>query len=471
MSFGYSVGDFILLVQLANKTFRNCQKAGEEYAEISCEVRCLHSVLKTLRAEAQRDDSKIFKQDPASTAQLVATTEGCKNVLDNIDYILAKYEGLRTDISAGAGKKLWQRFRFGSRTEELGVVRGKLITYTSTISIIIDTMQIRVTDRVESKIDGGFAEMSLQFEKMRKEIFDIAFNARAEERMSACMSSLSLSTYAGDEKVVWQDFRRELLKKGFRSQSLERYKHVLQAYMLKLDQSGILDEALISDPSQPKGTPWWAKRMYMETVNSLTDLQLTGHPPSPAGNMSPEGNVSDFENDNTELSRRTTVSSGIQLSSTLKRQASQEAMGNLVETPSLGSSSSKYRVDIDVSSISSLKWDSDSISPIVGSAQSDSTEAMIGSPGKLKSSDASGIELNAKVRRPSKNLVSEWLRREKIERQEVCFVPTLKICLSRIFISIDSPSRAAKEERQIATKRRQSISMIDPMDIPTRFPL
>lgn len=73
---------------------------------------------------------------------------------------------------------------------ELGVVRGKLITYTSTISIIIDAMQIRSTDRVESKIDGGFAEMSSQFEKMRKEIFDIAFHARAEERMSACMSTL-----------------------------------------------------------------------------------------------------------------------------------------------------------------------------------------------------------------------------------------------------------------------------------------
>jgi hypothetical protein len=112
---------------------------------MACEVRCLHSVLRTLRAESQRPESKIFKQDPTSTAQLLATADGCKNVLESLDYILAKYEGLKVDGQPSAGKKLWQRFRFGSKTEELVVIRGKLITYTSSIWILIDTMQIQAT--------------------------------------------------------------------------------------------------------------------------------------------------------------------------------------------------------------------------------------------------------------------------------------------------------------------------------------
>ncbi|KAG4432754.1 hypothetical protein IFR05_011759 [Cadophora sp. M221] len=44
-----------------------------------------------------------------------------------------------------------------------------------------------------------------------------------------------------DDKVVWQDFRRQLQQKGYGSQSLAKHKHVLVAYMLKLDESGLLD--------------------------------------------------------------------------------------------------------------------------------------------------------------------------------------------------------------------------------------
>jgi hypothetical protein len=77
--------------------------------------------------------------------------------------------------------------------------------------------------------------MTDQFSKMRKEVYGIAAEARAEERKGAAMSTLSLSTYAGDEKVAWRDFRRVLVKKGFQSQSLEKHKQVLLAYMIKLD--------------------------------------------------------------------------------------------------------------------------------------------------------------------------------------------------------------------------------------------
>ncbi|KAH9220302.1 hypothetical protein DL95DRAFT_329468, partial [Leptodontidium sp. 2 PMI_412] len=133
MSFGFSASDSVLLVQLAHRTFRNCLKAGDEYAEIACEVRCLYSVLRTLRTEAQNPESKIFKQDPA------------------------------------------------------------------------------------------------------RDIYTIASDHRVKERLGAGMSSLSLSTFAANDKVVWQDFRRQLRQRGYGSQSLARHKHILIAYMLQLD--------------------------------------------------------------------------------------------------------------------------------------------------------------------------------------------------------------------------------------------
>jgi hypothetical protein len=288
MSFGFSVGDIVLLVQDAHKTFRRCQKAGEEYNEISCEVHSLHSVLRTLRSEAQRPDSKVFKQDPSSTKELIATADGCKNVLATLDTILAKYEGLKVlEGEAGAGKKLWQKLRFGSKTEELGILRYKLIAYTSTIAVLLDTIQIKAADRVESKIDDGFTEVVGRFEKMRKEIYKMASQARATARNGSTISLLSLSTAKGDDKEVWQDFRRELIKKGFRSQNLDKHKAVLQAYMLKLDHSGILDEEHLFKTNQCKNTPRLTRQVHMKMINSLEDLKIRDAPTSTAVRILP----------------------------------------------------------------------------------------------------------------------------------------------------------------------------------------
>jgi hypothetical protein len=181
------------------------------------------------------------------------------------------------------GKKIWQRFRFGSKIEDLAAIRGKLIVYTSTISVLIDAMQLRATDRlettairVEDKVEVGFAEMRGQFENIRKEIYMIAAQKRAEERRGAAVSSLSLSTYAGDEKEVWRDFRLVLIQKSFRSRTLEIYREVLEAYMLRLDQNGLLDKGTVSAPGPTDETPWWSKKMYMDTVQSLSDLHMDG---------------------------------------------------------------------------------------------------------------------------------------------------------------------------------------------------
>ncbi|KAE9381863.1 hypothetical protein N431DRAFT_551882 [Stipitochalara longipes BDJ] len=270
--FGASPGDFVLLVQLARRTLRNCQQAGDEYAEIGLELRCLHSVLRTVRKLAEQPDSAILRQDRATTAQLTRCADGCKHVLDELDDMLAKYATLDGEGQPSVGKKMWQRFRFGSNIQELGVVRGKLITYTSTISILIDTMQSEALDRVETKIDDGFGEVRGEFERMRKEILKMATQARASNKNGSSLSLLSLSTYAGDEKEIWKAFRRELIEKGFRSRSLDKYGHVLQAYMLKLDQSGLLDNTQTQEPTSAEGTLWWTNRVFANTFVSLSRI-------------------------------------------------------------------------------------------------------------------------------------------------------------------------------------------------------
>lgn len=70
------------------------------------------------------------RQERTTRAQLTSCANGCKNVLDDLDYLLAKYTTLNGEGKPSVGKMVWQRFKFESKINELGVVRGNLIIYS-----------------------------------------------------------------------------------------------------------------------------------------------------------------------------------------------------------------------------------------------------------------------------------------------------------------------------------------------------
>ncbi len=154
--------------------------------------------------------------------------------------------------------------------------------------------------------------------------------------------------------MVWQDFRLELLKKGFGSPSLEKYKNVLQAYMLKLDQSGLLDQPSISTANQSSGTPWWATRRYMETINSLADLELNDHPPSTIGDLSRNSvsSPTSFESNRSELTGGATPTGDIRV----PRGMMGPPRSNVIEHPSLGVFSNKPNNDTDLAPDQYRPW-------------------------------------------------------------------------------------------------------------------
>ncbi|KAH9212073.1 hypothetical protein DL95DRAFT_278249, partial [Leptodontidium sp. 2 PMI_412] len=105
MSFGSSVGDIILLIQLAHKNYRNCKEAGGEYIEIAREVRSLHSVLRTVRDEAERKDSLIFNAGPGKTKELTEIADGCKGRYQAMESVLS------LSTYADDDKEVWRQFR------------------------------------------------------------------------------------------------------------------------------------------------------------------------------------------------------------------------------------------------------------------------------------------------------------------------------------------------------------------------
>lgn len=236
MSFGFSVGDCILLIDIARTQYNNCVAAGPEYREIAREVKTLFDVLEFLHNESSKTPSPLLRGDQTFTTQLASAVNGCRHILEDLQTLLAKYEGMSGNgKAANLTRKLWHKIRFGSKIQALGEVRGKIILYTTTISVLLDAMQLPATGRLEDKLDVTNTTMVDGFQSIKLVMVEEVLKAKSLTQRQSTASPLSMLTYNEDDKEIWKEFRRELVAKGFKSNKLDRHKDTLMAYMLKLE--------------------------------------------------------------------------------------------------------------------------------------------------------------------------------------------------------------------------------------------
>jgi hypothetical protein len=103
MSFGYSVGDFVAVGQLAWTVYKSCKEAPESFANISVEVLSLHVVLKEVEELLSDQNLPALKLDG-----LTIITNGYQDVLRDLEALTKKYESL-----GSKSKRTWDRVRWG----------------------------------------------------------------------------------------------------------------------------------------------------------------------------------------------------------------------------------------------------------------------------------------------------------------------------------------------------------------------
>jgi hypothetical protein len=98
MSFGYSVGDFVLIIQLAYSTVQNARKACGAHSALAKKVISLHVVLVRLESEVWREGSLLSgeggSEDKDGRDEKRKDLEGlvrdCERVLKVLASILTK---------------------------------------------------------------------------------------------------------------------------------------------------------------------------------------------------------------------------------------------------------------------------------------------------------------------------------------------------------------------------------------------
>ena len=233
MSFGFSASDAVLYGELVWKTLQNSRKACGEHDELTREVSSLHVVIRRLEKEASKPESPINRPGDRCKEELQAIVGGCETVLDLLNRVLEKYNTLSEQERSV--KKLWQRVRFGNgELANIKDLREKLTYYTSALSLFVNMVSMGSVGRVEQ-----------QMEKFGGDIREIkiAVNGITAHLLSANNREGSvLTTYADDDKAVWKEFRKDLIKAGFSSSFIGKHKRLITAYIEELGQRGLLDE-------------------------------------------------------------------------------------------------------------------------------------------------------------------------------------------------------------------------------------
>ncbi len=238
MSFGASPSDIIIVVTFARRLYRQCKTAGDEYLEISREVRGLHTVLRHLKYEVEASDSILNRDQKLYARELAPVIGDCDYTLRELDELLQKYGRLASDRSS-TGQRLWDKIRFGSaEMDQLGHIRMKLINHKTSITVFLDTVQLHEASRMSATLDNHGGQLDVILDKV-----DV-IAARMGQKAGSIMT-----TYDDDDKEVWKQFRRELVSEGFSSDVLQQHKvRCLRSHLLAStnDQSRMFCEPIFA---------------------------------------------------------------------------------------------------------------------------------------------------------------------------------------------------------------------------------
>ncbi|TVY88319.1 hypothetical protein LAWI1_G007066 [Lachnellula willkommii] len=301
MSFGYSVGDFMLLTQLAYRVVQNARKACGAHHDLAREIGGLHIVLGRVEVEVSKPDSILNNNEDNRRRELEKLARHCERVLNVLEQILNKYNALSDERRSVT--KLWQKVKFGNgEMLDLGKIRAELATHTQALNLFLNLLSIGSQGKVEKYMDSHGEE--LRDIKHSLHWVTSSMQAKSHEEKS------TLTTYGDDDKAIWKAFRRELIEEGFSARLLDRHKSTIKNYVMELGARGALDEP-IQHPRYPNSKHATARSAKLSTEDeragqdSLTQLEeLLGPTAITSGQQMEEGessfsskNESDEDND------------------------------------------------------------------------------------------------------------------------------------------------------------------------------
>ncbi|KAL1882942.1 hypothetical protein Daus18300_000580 [Diaporthe australafricana] len=151
MSFGFGVGDFLAVIQLATKLRKNFSDAPEQFEVISDEVKSLAILLSDV---AVYEESAVHKLDPSQAENLKTVVNGSTRVLQDLEELLSRYETLNPGYGSSGRyrpKRLWERLTFDSK--DVVDLRSRLTSNITMLHACLRNLTERSTQRSLARLE------------------------------------------------------------------------------------------------------------------------------------------------------------------------------------------------------------------------------------------------------------------------------------------------------------------------------
>ncbi len=99
--------------------------------------------------------------------------------------------------------------------DTLGTIRVKLISHKTSLTLFLDTIQLRENGKMSQALDNHGDQLDVILDK----VDGIAARMAPPRREGSV-----LTIYDDDDREVWKQFRRELIAEGFSSDVLQQHK-------------------------------------------------------------------------------------------------------------------------------------------------------------------------------------------------------------------------------------------------------
>ena len=110
-----------------------------------------------------------------------------------------------------------------------------------------------------------------------REVKMAVYNLTARLAIGPQSKSSVFTTRSNDDKAVWKDFRRGLLKEEFNSSFLKRHRSLIEAYFKEVSRRGVLDDPQHSEETvavslAPDVDSDWPKQSDHTAIGEATDV-------------------------------------------------------------------------------------------------------------------------------------------------------------------------------------------------------
>ena len=212
MSFGFGVGDFLLVLDLCQTVCATLKGAPAEYKECQSELKSITIAIETLVRAADDPDSILSRQGGHRKEDLTTIVHNCRQPLEKLQALVNHHSRI---VDQGSGRliRVWESFRFG--TSDLASIRDKLNFHLLMINTFMVSLEGFSMSRMEKKLDKIYSML-----KTSAAVGDALAGNSCGTSIMSTRSSIILSDVQVQGEDAWEGLKEALIAEDISLQQI-----------------------------------------------------------------------------------------------------------------------------------------------------------------------------------------------------------------------------------------------------------